>query len=77
MRRGNVAGLLKKMNIEHILKDRGYKFGLDWLGNRYAGDPHSETAWRAQVQVPLRFLLKNNQQQLEATASTKGGARGS
>ncbi|MCP4623968.1 MAG: hypothetical protein GY850_10595 [bacterium] len=61
--------------MEHILKDRGYEFGPDWLGNWYAGDPHSETAWRARVHVPLRFLLKNDQRRLEAVASTKGGAR--
>jgi predicted alpha/beta superfamily hydrolase len=61
--------------VEHILKEGGYEFGLDWLANRHAGDPHSETAWRARVQVPLRFLLKNGQRRLETTRSTKGGAR--
>ncbi|MCP4876756.1 MAG: hypothetical protein GY896_14955 [Gammaproteobacteria bacterium] len=65
----------RQKRVEHILKDRGYEFGRDWLGNWYAGDPHSETAWRARVQVPLRFLLKNDQRRLEAAASTKGGAR--
>ncbi len=63
--------------VEHILKDSGYAFGIDWLGNWYAGDPHSETAWRARVQLPLRFLLKDDQRQSEAAASTKGGVRGS
>ena len=72
----NLAGYrYRQKRVEHILKDGGYEFGLDWLGNWYAGDPHSETAWRARVQVPLRFLLKNDQRRLEATASTKGGAR--
>ena len=65
----------RQKRVEHILKDGGYEFGLDWLGNWYAGDPHSETAWRARVQVPLRFLLKNDQRRLETTTSTKGGAR--
>jgi predicted alpha/beta superfamily hydrolase len=50
----------RQKRVEHILKNRGYQFGLDWLGNWYAGDSHSETAWRARVQVPLRFLLKND-----------------
>ena len=65
----------RQKRVEHILKDGGYEFGLDWLGNWYAGDPHSETAWRARVPVPLRFLLKNDQRRLEATTSNKGGAR--
>lgn len=51
----------RQKRVEHILKDRGYEFGTTWLGNWYAGDPHSETAWRDRVQVPLRFLLKNDQ----------------
>jgi len=65
----------RQKRVEHLLKDKGYEFGQDWLGNWYAGDPHSETAWRDRVQVPLQFLLKNSQRRLEATASPKGGAR--
>ena len=67
----------RQKRVEHILKDGGYEFGRDWLSNWYVGDPHSETAWRARVQVPLRFLLKNDQRRLEATTSTKGGTRDS
>ena len=65
----------RQKRVEKILKEGGYELGLDWLGNWYAGDPHSETAWRARVQVPLRFLLKNDQRRSETTTSTKGGAR--
>jgi len=50
----------RQKRVEHILKGKDYEFGLDWLSNWYTGDPHSETAWRARVQVPLRFLLKND-----------------
>ena len=57
----NSAGYLaNQKRVEHIIRDRGYTLGLDWLANWYAGDPHSETAWRGRVQVPLRFLLKND-----------------
>jgi predicted alpha/beta superfamily hydrolase len=65
----------RQKRVEHILKNRGYQFGLDWLGNWYAGDPHSETAWRARVQVPLQFLLKNDRRRSKTTAYGKGDAR--
>ena len=52
--------LVRQKGVEHIIRERGYTFGLDWLANWYAGDPHSETAWRARVHVPLRFLLKDD-----------------
>ena len=57
----NSAGYLARQNrVEHIIRERGYAFGTDCLANWFAGDPHSETAWRSRVHVPLRFLLKNN-----------------
>jgi len=71
----NAGYRFSQKHMEHILKDNGYELGIGWLSAWYAGDPHSETAWRARVQAPLRFLLKNNQRGLEATTSTKGGAR--
>ena len=61
--------------VEHILEGKGYQSGVDWLSAWYAGDPHSETAWRARVQTPLRFLLKNDQHGKEAIDPTKGGIR--
>jgi hypothetical protein len=66
---------VSQKRVEHILEDSGYEFGLDWLGKWYPGDPHSETAWRARVHVPLRFLLKNDPVRSETTAYDKGGAR--
>ena len=57
----NSAGyLVRQKGVEHIIRERGYTFGLDWLANWYAGDPHSETAWRTRVHVPLQFLLKDD-----------------
>jgi len=52
--------LVHQKRVEHIIREKGFTFGLDWLANWYAGDPHSETAWRNRVRVPLRFLLKDN-----------------
>jgi len=54
----NAGYRFSQKHMEHILKGSGYKLGIDWLSTWYAGDPHSETAWRSRVQVPLRFLLK-------------------
>jgi predicted alpha/beta superfamily hydrolase len=51
--------LVRQKRVEDIIRDRGYAHGFDWLANFYAGAPHSETAWRSRVHVPLRFLLKN------------------
>ena len=52
--------LVRQKRVEHLIWESGYAFGLDWLANWYAGDPHSETAWRTRVHVPLRFLLKDD-----------------
>ncbi len=56
----SVGYLVNQKRVEHIIREKGFTFGLDWLVNWYAGDPHSETAWRTRVHVPLRFLLKDN-----------------
>ena len=74
----NIAGYrYKQKRVEHILKNRGYAFGLDWLGKWYPNDAHSETAWRVRVRVPLQFLLQNDQRRLDDCAATEGGAYGS
>ena len=52
--------LVCQKRVEHLISERGYTFGLDWLTKWYAGEPHSETAWRTRVHVPLRFLLKDD-----------------
>ena len=65
----------RQKRVEHILKVNGYRPGIEWLGKWYAGEPHSETAWRARVERPLRFLLKNSEKPLKAAPSHKGDAR--
>lgn len=65
----------RQKRVEHNIEDKGYEFGRNWLSKWYAGDPHSETAWRARVRTPLRFLLKNDLLPLETIASTKGDVR--
>ena len=60
--------------VDQILKSQGYEHGIDWLSYWYAGEPHSETAWRARVKTPLRFLLKNGRRPSETIADGKGEA---
>ena len=35
----------------------GYRRGVDWLTLKFEGAEHTEPAWRARVETPLRFLL--------------------
>ncbi len=35
----------------------GYREGIDWLTLRFEGHAHSEAAWRARLDQPLRFLF--------------------
>ena len=51
---------VRQKRVENIIKARGYAFGRDWFANGFAGEPHSETAWRTRAHIPLRFLLKND-----------------
>lgn len=43
--------------VDRLLRSAGFETGLDWMTRRFPGDPHSESAWRGRVDVPLRFLL--------------------
>ncbi|MDW8269678.1 MAG: alpha/beta hydrolase-fold protein [Anaerolineae bacterium] len=43
--------------MDEHLRAAGYRHGHDWLTRRFAGAEHSERAWRARVDIPLRFLL--------------------
>jgi predicted alpha/beta superfamily hydrolase len=72
----NSAGYLaRQKRVEHIIRERGYTSGLDWLANWYSGAPHSETAWRARVHVPLRFLLTDDPVRSGNTPYPKGVTR--
>ena len=39
-----------------ILRDKGYT-AADWITRTYDGAEHSEQAWAARLNIPLRFLL--------------------
>ena len=40
-----------------VLQRSGYRRGIDWLTERFPGQPHSESAWRDRFDVCARFLL--------------------
>jgi len=44
--------------MDAVMEERGYTPGRDWVTRRFAGDDHSERAWRRRVDIPLAFLLR-------------------
>ncbi len=43
--------------MDAALRDAGYVEGSRWITRRFEGADHNEAAWRARVDIPLRFLL--------------------
>jgi predicted alpha/beta superfamily hydrolase len=49
-----------QQRVDALLRQAGYRDGLNWLTRKYPGDEHSERAWSRRVHVPLEFLLGNS-----------------
>ena len=43
--------------MDAALRRAGWRDGEDWITRRFEGAEHNEAAWRARVDIPLRFLL--------------------
>jgi len=43
--------------MDAAMRERGYREGEDWVTRRFDGAEHNEAAWKARLDVPLRFLL--------------------
>jgi enterochelin esterase-like enzyme len=43
--------------MDAIAAEKGYRDGIDYQSRVFAGATHDESAWRARLAVPLRFLL--------------------
>jgi predicted alpha/beta superfamily hydrolase len=43
--------------MDAALRAGGYREGDNWITRRFEGAEHNEAAWRARVEIPLRFLL--------------------
>ena len=46
-----------QLRMDALLEAAGYRQGEDCLTQKFPGAEHSERAWRARVEIPLRFLL--------------------
>lgn len=44
--------------MDAVMRRAGYREGRNWLTRKFAGAEHSERAWAARVDVPLRFFLR-------------------
>lgn len=45
--------------MDEHLRRAGYAEGRDWITLRFDGAEHNEAAWRARLDVPVRFLLRD------------------
>jgi enterochelin esterase-like enzyme len=43
--------------MDAIMRERGYREGHDWISRSFEGAEHNEAAWKARVEIPLKFLL--------------------
>lgn len=43
--------------VDKLMLELGYRDGLDWMTRVFPGAGHSEMAWRARLDTPLRFLF--------------------
>ncbi len=43
--------------MDGLMRKAGYREGKNWITRKFAGDEHSERAWRKRVDVPLTFFL--------------------
>jgi predicted alpha/beta superfamily hydrolase len=46
-----------QQRMDEVMRNAGYKEGKNWITRKFAGDDHSERAWRRRVEVPLTFFL--------------------
>lgn len=47
-----------QLQVDEVLRQRGYAQGDQWVTRKFTGEDHSEQAWRRRVDIPLQFLLK-------------------
>ena len=43
--------------VDDIMREKGYRFGQDWLTRVGRGAIHHESAWRSRLHLALRFFL--------------------
>lgn len=48
-----------QLQVDAVLRQRGYIEGHNWVTGKFCGADHSEGAWRQRVDIPLTFLLQS------------------
>lgn len=48
-----------QQQIDAFMWEAGYEQSVDWMTRKFEGAEHSEKAWKARVDIPLGFLLKD------------------
>lgn len=43
--------------LDQYLVRLGYRFGEDWITQKFVGGDHSERSWRTRVHIPLKLFL--------------------
>lgn len=46
-----------QLEVDALLRQKGYTAGQDWLTQKFLGADHSEAAWQERVHLPLALLL--------------------
>ncbi len=47
-----------QLKVDALMRELGYRSQVDWTTRRFPGAAHNETAWRARLDVPMRFVLR-------------------
>lgn len=48
-----------QQKMDRVMASAGYEKEKNWITRKFAGEDHSERAWRKRVDIPLTFFLKN------------------
>ncbi|HWK48467.1 MAG TPA: alpha/beta hydrolase-fold protein, partial [Steroidobacter sp.] len=46
-----------QVRVDEQMQARGYRRDVNWMSKTFEGARHDEAAWRARIDIPLRFLL--------------------
>lgn len=46
--------------VNRLVRRKGYRRDENWMTKRFPGAAHDEAAWKARVDVPLRFLTESH-----------------
>lgn len=47
-----------QVTVDIIMKEKGYKRGVDWLTVKWHDHDHNEKSWNERLHVPFQFMLK-------------------